>query len=154
MESRMSYSRVTYLTVEHIDGEDFDHWKFNTFEDAIEWLKDYPTQTHNWILSGEPVSMPESEYTPLEVEKKEPKIWEWKPEQIPEKDYNEPDFQRMTLPIEVNVTVVEEDNGSFSAWVEGIPVYAHADTADWAVSKLHEALKAHKLEVDKLKKEN
>jgi hypothetical protein len=59
----MTYSLKVYLTVEHIDGEDFDHWTFNSMEAATKWLQDYPVYTHNWVLSSQPTVMPESEYT-------------------------------------------------------------------------------------------
>jgi hypothetical protein len=63
MESRMKFSRKVYLMVEHLDGEDFDYWVFETLGDALEWLSDYPTTNYNWALSSEPVGLPESEYT-------------------------------------------------------------------------------------------
>jgi len=66
MEQRMNYSQKVYLMVEHIDGDDFDYWIFDTYEEALKWMYDYPLYTHNWALSSEPVGLPESEYTKWE----------------------------------------------------------------------------------------
>lgn len=42
-----------------------------------------------------------------------------------------------------SVVVEQERNGSFSAWVPGLPVYAAADTEDVAKASIREALAAH-----------
>ncbi len=63
MEQRLLYSLKVYLMVEHLNDEDFDYWMFDTYKDALDWLATYPINSHNWVLSSEPVGLPESEYT-------------------------------------------------------------------------------------------
>lgn len=57
---------MVYLQVEQIaDAEECDYWTFPSLAEALEWLADYPIETHFWVLSSEPVGLPESEYTPF-----------------------------------------------------------------------------------------
>lgn len=58
---------MIYLQVEHISDDDFDYIKFDTFSEAVEWME----ETHiaggksvgKFVLSSEPVGLPESEYS-------------------------------------------------------------------------------------------
>ena len=51
-----------YLQVEHVEDDDFDYNRYKTLERALEDI----CEGYRWVLSSEPVGLPESEYTDIE----------------------------------------------------------------------------------------
>jgi hypothetical protein len=59
---------MMYLQVEHVNDDDSDYLKFNGYHTAMEYIAsmvlDYDGQPgYNFVLSTQPVGLPESEYT-------------------------------------------------------------------------------------------
>lgn len=56
---------VTYVELEHVSDDDADYYTFPSFDAAVAFIRDNPFQ--RYVISSQPVGLPESEYTPCEV---------------------------------------------------------------------------------------
>jgi hypothetical protein len=64
-----------YVIVEHMDKEppsngvvshSWDCWSFDSYQDALKWLSDYPKDNYIWMMTNDPAQfdMAEAEFTP------------------------------------------------------------------------------------------